>query len=273
MITSEGRLGKAASLDKCPSKYFWRNTLMATKVKEKIKFISSYVWSLFKASVLPSIMYFCASSILMMLVIKGEEIDWTSNDITWTVLCVLGGALYNALAAWANGGSNYEMLVSGNVKRSAYDAYGNPYKMSGHKVAKEYRVWKGFVTGGFVAIIPLVFGILLGANQEALSAEKISSGMGTLLLCSFFFSGWSVLPFYCMNQAGITISYYHSLWFVLVPILVSGCVYIAGAYARRNKAIRQQRLAELAEKAEEEKRKNKKINYGGLPGTKPKKRK
>ena len=76
-----------------------------------------------------------------------------------------------------------------------------------------------------------------------------------------------------MNQAGITVSYYHSLWFALVPILVSGCVYIAGAYARRNKAIRQQRLAELAEKAEEEKRKNKKINYGGLPGTKPKKRK
>jgi hypothetical protein len=50
-------------------------------------------------------------------------------------------------------------------------------------------------------------------------------------------------------------------------------MYIAGAYARRNKAIRQQLLAEQAEKAEEERRKNKKVNYGALPGTKPKKRK
>ena len=76
-----------------------------------------------------------------------------------------------------------------------------------------------------------------------------------------------------MNQAGMAVSYYYSLFFAFIPILVSGGVYIAGAYARRNKAIRQQQLAELAAKAEEEKKKNKKINYGGLPGTKPKKRK
>ena len=67
---------------------------MAT-FKEKLKFVSAYVWSLFKASVLPSIMYFCASAILMMLVIKGEKIDWTSTDITWTVVCILGAAAYN----------------------------------------------------------------------------------------------------------------------------------------------------------------------------------
>jgi hypothetical protein len=76
-----------------------------------------------------------------------------------------------------------------------------------------------------------------------------------------------------MNQAGIVVSYYYSILFALIPLLVSGCVYIAGAYARRNKVIRQQHLADLAAKAEEEKKKNKKINYGGLPGTKPKKRK
>ena len=246
---------------------------MATKMKEKLKFIGGYVWTLFKASILPSIMYFCASSILMMLVIKGEKVDWTSSDITYAVLCILGGAAYNGIAAWANGSTHYEMLVTGNVKRSTLDAYGNPYKMSGHKIAKEYRVWKGFVTGAFTAIVPIVFGILLGINQSAVHAEKMSGAMGALLLLSFFFSGWTVLPFYCMNQAGMAVSYYYSLFFALIPILVSGGVYIAGAYARRNKAIRQQQLAELAAKAEEEKKKNKKINYGGLPGTKPKKRK
>lgn len=245
---------------------------MAT-FKGKLKFVCGYAWSLFKGSVLPSIMYFCASSILMMLVIKGKEIDWTSTDITWTVVCILGGAAYNALAAWANGGSHYEMLVSGNVKRSTYDAYGNAYKMSSHKVAKEYRVWKGFVMGAFTAIIPVVFGIIFGANQTAIDSEEPGKTFAIVLLLAFFLSGWSILPFYCMNQAGIAVSYYYSLFLAILPILVTGGVYIAGAYARRNKALRQQHLAELAAKAEEEKKKNKKINYGGLPGTKPKKRK
>ena len=143
---------------------------MANTVKEKIKFVGAHIWSLFKGSVLPSIMYFCASSILMMLVVKGEKIDWTSSDITWTVVCILGGAAYNALASWANGGMQYEMLVSGNVKRSTYDAYGNPYKMSAHKIVKEYRVWKGFVMGAFIAVVPVIFGLLMGNNQEALNA-------------------------------------------------------------------------------------------------------
>ena len=57
----------------------------------------------------------------------------------------------------------------------------------------------------------------------------------------------------------------------LLPILVSGGLYIAGAYGRRNKTIRQQEIAARA--AAEEANKPKKINYGGLPGTKPKKKK
>ena len=52
---------------------------------------------------------------------------------------------------------------------------------------------------------------------------------------------------------------------------VSGGLYIAGAYGRRNKTLRQQEIAARA--AEAEQSKPKKINYGGLPGTKPKKRK
>ena len=246
---------------------------MANKFKKKVKFISAYAWSLFKGSVLTSIMYFCASAILMMLVMRGEKIDWSNSDLVWTIVCILGGVGYNALAAWANGSMHYEMLVSGNIKRSTYDAYGNEYKMSNHKLAKEYRVWKGFVMGAFTALAPVVFGILCGANQTVIDSGKYGTGIGILIILSFFFSGWTILPFYCMNKAGIAVSYYVSIVFVLIPILVTGGMYIAGAYARRNKAIRQQILAEQAEKAEEERRKNKKINYGALPGTKPKKRK
>jgi hypothetical protein len=68
---------------------------------------------------------------------------------------------------------------------------------------------------------------------------------------AFFLSGWTVLPFYCMNQAGIAVSYYYSLFLAIIPVLVTGGLYIAGAYARRNKAIRQQKIAELGAKAED----------------------
>lgn len=247
---------------------------MANTFKKKLKFVGMYIWTLFKGSILTSLMYFCASTILMMLVMKGKTVDWTNTDLTWSIVCIVGGAAYNALAAWANGGSQYEMLVSGNVTRASYDAYGNAYKMSNHKIAKEYRIWKGFAVGAFTAFVPILFGILMGANQETIhSGETVSKGMGALVLLAFFLSGWSILPFYCMNAAGVAVSYYVSILFALIPIAVTGGMYIAGAYSRRSKAIRQQMLAEQAERAEEEKRKNKKINYGGLPGTKPKKRK
>lgn len=245
---------------------------MAT-FKEKMKYFGAQVWALFKGSLLSTFMYCCAGSVLMMLVLKGKTVDWTSSDITWTVVCILGGVAYNVLAAWANGGSHYEMLVSGNIKRSTYDAYGNQYKMSNHKIAKEYRPWKGFVMGAFTAILPIVFGILAGLNQEALNSQTASKGVAVLLLLSCLLSGWSILPFYCMGQAGIAANYFLSLLFAIIPIVVTGGAYIAGAYARRNKAIRQQQLAEAAARAEEERQKNKKINYGGLPGTKPRKRK
>lgn len=247
--------------------------LMANNFKKKVKFISSYIWTLFKGSVLTSIMYFCSSAILMMLIMKGEKIDWSNTDIIWTVVCIIGAGAYNAIAAWANGGMHYEMLVSGNVKRSTLDAYGNDYKMSKHKFEKEYRVWKGFVMGAFTAIVPIIFGLLCGANQATIDSGKYGKGVAALVILAFFLSGWTIMPFYCMNKVGIGVSYYLSILFALIPILISGFMYIGGAYSRRNKAIRQQLLAEQAERAEEEKKKNKKINYGGLPGTKPKKRK
>ena len=207
----------------------------------------------------------------MMLVIKGEKVDWTSTDITWTVVCILGGAAYNALAAWANGGSHYEMLVSGNVKRMSSEAFEGGYKMSNHKEAKEYRAWKGFAFGAFSALIAIVFGILFGCFQAQIDGQDVKGGLAVLLLLGFLLSGWSVIPFYLMNATGVSISYFVSCVFALIPIAVSGGFYIGGAYARRNKRLREQLIAEKAAAAQENK--VKKINYGGLPGTKPKKRK
>ncbi len=241
-------------------------------MKKKLKKFGRYVWELFKSSILPIIMYCCASAILMMLTMK-KEVKWDGGKIAWTIVCIVGAAAYQSLAAWANGGTQYEMLVSGNVKHSSYDAYGNAYKMSNHKEAKEYRAWKGFAVGGFVALFPVVFGLIFGFNQEAIHADKLSKGLGVAVLLSFFLSGWTIIPFYCMNAVGISVSYFLSILLAIIPVAVSGGMYIAGAYARRNKAVRQQELAEKMAAEEEAKKANKKINYGGLPGTKPKKRK
>ncbi len=248
---------------------------MANAFQQKIKKIWRYVWELWKSSMLPAVMYGCASMILMMLVMKNMErgsYTWGSKQITWTVVCVLGAAAYQALYAWAKGGTQYEMLVSGNVRRMSVDAYGNEYKMSSYKAIKEYRPWKGFVGGAFVAILPIVLALIFGLNAEKINAVENSKGMGALLLFACFFSGWTIIPFYCMNYAGISVSYFLSIFLTLIPIVAQGGMYIGGAYSKRNKAIRLQMLEDKSAAEEEARRANAKVNYGGLAGTKPRKR-
>ncbi len=245
---------------------------MANQARMKMKKFGRYVWELFKSSILPTTMYVCAGLILTMICVRGKEITWTNKKLLWTVVCIVGAAGYHAMTAWASGGTQYQMLVTGNVKRSTMDAYGNAYKMSTHKEAKEYRVWKGFASGGFVAIYTVIFSIVLGCNQSAVNLAQPPKWLAIFILISFFFAGWSTVPLYCLNEAGYSVSYFWGLAFALIPIAIAGGTYIAGAYSRRAKAIRQQILAEKAAEAEAAKRANKKINYGGLPGTKPKKK-
>ena len=243
----------------------------AKVIKYNLKKLGRQVWELFKISIPSTFMFFCAGTILMMLTLQGETIDWTSKDVLWTVVCIIGGSAYSALLAWANGGSQYEMLVSGNMKRMSADALDGGFMMSSHKEAKEYRIWKGFAIGAFTAIFTLIIGILFGVFQARIDSETPGKGVAVLVLVGFLTSGWSVIPMYIMNKTGMAISYYVSCVFALIPIVVAGGFYIAGAYARRAKRLREQLIAEQAAKAEEAK--VKKINYGGLPGTKPKKRK
>ena len=240
-------------------------------IKKSLKKFGRYVWELFKTSLPIGFMYCCAGTILMMLTMKGETLTWTGTEVAWAVVCIIGGAAYNALMAWASGGAQYEMLVSGNVKRMSAEQFDGGYKMSNHKEAKEYRVWKGFAFGAITALVTLIIGILFGCNQAKIDVDEMEKGAAILMLVGFLLSGWSVIPLYLMNTTGIAVSYFLSCIFAVLPIAVSGGFYIAGAYARRGKRLREQIIAERAAKAEENK--VKKINYGGLPGTKPKKRK
>lgn len=243
-------------------------------LKNLLLSIGKHLWDFFKGALPSLLIYACAGSILMMLTSKDEKMIWDTTSILWTCVCILAAAAYNGLLAYAQGGNAYEMLVSGNIKRRTADEYGDGYHISKHKEEKEYRIWKGFAIGGVIAILPVTFGIIangiLGTNAPITSGEA-DWGAAVFFMVSIFVSGWSLMPFYLMNANGFAISYYWSCLFGIVPIIASGALYIIGAYARRNKALKEQRIADA--KAAAEANKVQKINYGGLPGTKPRKRK
>lgn len=257
------------------------------KVKEFLKELGAHIWETIKSSILLLLFYGMLSSIAFMGMMNT---DWTGDvaeglngsRTAWVVVIVLLLAGYNALLAYGMGGKGYEMLVSGNMKRISAQQLGSSYKISSHKEVQEYRAWKGFAFGGVVAFFVLLFGILMGANADGVNELMRSlanpeaglttnKGAAAVALVSMLLSGWSVLPFVFMNIAGATVSYYWSCLFALIPIAVSGALYIMGAYGKRAKSIKAQEEADRA--AATEAAKPKKINYGGLPGTKPKKRK
>ena len=243
--------------------------------KQKIKGFFAYVWECVKCSITAGFTYFTASAILYMLAFK--EGKALSDQIPLCVLVAVCALAYTGLLAWGYGGSNYEMLVSGNMKRISADQYGNSYKISSHSYVKEYRPWKGFVMGAFACLITVIFVLIFGANQEKITSVFANElklegekAFAILLLAGMLLAGWAIFPFTCAITAGYTVSYYLALIIAVLPIFVFGAFYIIGAYAKRNKTIRAQEAADRAAAAAA---KPKKINYGGLPGTKPRKRK
>lgn len=262
------------------------------KMKEVMKTFWSNAWELIKNSFLAMLFYGMASSICFMATLNEE---WTgkladgfnSSRVLWIVIAGIIAVAYNGILSYANGSKGYEMLVSGNMKRMSAERLGTTMKISSHKEVQEYRVWKGFVSGVIIAVFTVLFGVLMAANADKInvaldsiyqisvtgesSGTVVDTGTGVLLIGSLLMSGWSLLPFVFVNLAGGSVSYMWACLFAVLPILVSGVFYIVGAYGKRAKTFKAQEEADRAAAAEENK--PKKINYGGLPGTKPKKRK
>ncbi len=243
------------------------------KFKQKFKFYAGYLWQLIKDALPAAVMYVCAGSILMMAAIKVNDLDVRFKDsaMVWTVICLLAAFGYNALISWASGGQQYEMLVSGNVRRKTEQMYGEGYKISKHKEVKEYRVWKGFVVGALISVFSIIVAIVWGVRGADINARVAEGKIAPTEMTGIMLSGWSVMPIYYANATGSNISYFVCLAFSLIPIVITAGCYIGGAYSRRNKRVREQQIADKA--AERAAEKQKKINYGGLPGTKPKKKK
>ena len=238
--------------------------------KRKWKEFWKLIWECFKQSLASGMMFFVASMVVMMILSKTKEGD-TGRVLTWSIVCGLVASAYSGLLAYASGGAHFEMLVSGNMKRRSAMDYGSELKITSHKIEKEYRPWKGFLIGFLASGMAFIGGLVLGFNQSKLSAEKLGGGLSVFLFVLDLFAGWAMLPVQMYNRWGTFVSGFWACAFVLIPTVICGLCYIWGAYGRRNKRWREQELKRKAEEAEANR--PKKINYGGLPGTKPKKRK
>lgn len=230
--------------------------------KKKSSLFGRVIKDLLANSFTPILMNACMSMILLMIVsnkIENETLT-QSGMFIWGAVMGLVALGYNGVFLYMVGGNQYEMLVSGNMKRSS----STQLTMNKYVEEKEFRFYKGFLYGFVVSIPLIVSGILLGARPE-----RTSLGMLILELLA----GWAGLPFYYTNTQKLfpPVNGYLSLLYALLPIVVSGVFYIVGGYARRNKTLRAQE--EQLRKIEEINSKPKKINYGGLPGTKPRKKK
>ena len=247
------------------------------KVKKFFKKIGGQIWEFIKSSFPATLMYLCAGASLLVFTMKGDNpYAWDQDKLIWIVICSLVVIAYNCLLAYGEGGQAYEMLVSGNMKRKSALQYGDELRISVHKEVKEYRVWKGFAIGAVCGLFTMIAGIIFGTNTEKVNVVfqeggSWPKGFGVLVIVLFVLSGWSMLPLFYLNGAGHSISYFMGCAFAVLPILITGIMYVVGAYGKRNKNMRKQALAEQSER--EKANKTTKVNYGGLPGTKPKKRK
>ena len=260
-----------------------------SKAKETWKKFWRNVWEIIKESFVLVTFFGILSAIAFIGTINEEwcgKIAEGFNGARIAFLVVVAVMLlaYAGAMAYAFGGKGYEMLVSGNMKRMSAEQLGSQMKISSHKEEMEYREWKGFAIGGVIAFFTVLFGILMGIKGDAVNeafrslslagetaAPFENKGDAILVLVSMLCCGWSLLPFAYLNLSGIAASYFWSCLFGVLPIIVAGIFYIVGAYATRAKRMRAQENADRA--AAEEANKPKKVNYGALPGTKPKKKK
>lgn len=171
-------------------------------------------------------------------------------EIVLCVLCILGGAFFNGHLLYHTGKLHYGAYVAGVLHRKN-NAFGIR-SGSGHRPEKEYRVWKGFLIGLYVALPAIILGIAAGSLS-------VGQAWGYVQYAFIMFAGWAILPitFFGTGGAegavGLSVSMYWSLLLALLPILVSGIFYIVGAKAEardRERAVeREKEVQEAGKKA------------------------
>ncbi len=181
--------------------------------------------------VTPYLMYLFMS----LLLLSAQAIvpdDNNALEIVLGVVCILGGAFFNAHLMYHTGVFHYDNYLTGEVHRR--NARFGIHSGGDHRPEREFRPWKGFYIGFLVGIPVIVFGVLAHFFYSVASIFFI------------MFAGWAIAPIAwiggTVEGGGLVADPLWSLLFVLLPVLVSGVAYLVGAYVeKRRKAAASER--------------------------------
>lgn len=203
-------------------------------------------WECFRRSVTVFLMYLFMSLLLLVCqVINQDKVSLI--EIVLGVVCILCGMAFNAHLCFHIGADHYDTYLSGCLHRK--NALFGIESGGDHRVEREFRVWKGFLIGFYVGIVVIVLGSLAGSFQNT------EGGAYAVMFLSMF-AGWAIMPIGWIRSLALPdISFFWSIAFIVIPIIVSGIFYILGAKNEKRKKREEQerRLAveEAAKKAKE----------------------
>ncbi len=189
--------------------------------------------------VTPYLMYFFMS--LLMLACQAIDLqNDTPLEIALGIACIVGGACYNGHLCYHYGSLHYDAYCAGCLHRRN-ETEGIP-SGGDHHVEREYRPWKGFYIGLLVGVPVLLCTIIAAATGSQTYG-------GYAYYAYVMFAGWAIIPVrWVANATGASISVWWTLLFLLLPIAVSGVMYLVGAAVNRS---RRERQAERARRIEE----------------------
>ncbi|MDE7296004.1 MAG: hypothetical protein K2N84_01935 [Clostridia bacterium] len=166
--------------------------------------------------------------------------------ITLVIICVLGGAAFNAHLSFNYGKMHYDAYATGELHRRN-ERIGIP-SGGDHHVEREYRFWKGSLIG-----------LCIGAPVILLSLIGIFADRTILGFFFIMFAAWAYLPVW-FASGGLVVegSVVNPVWcmlMALLPIIVTTVFYYVGAFLQRRKKEEQAaREAEVERIREEQKR-------------------
>ncbi len=205
-------------------------------------------WECFRRSVTPYLMYLFMSLLCLVTQLAGSP----PVKITLGIICIVGGAFFNAHLCYHYGKMHYGSFVAGELHRRNIEE--GISSGGDHRPEREFRFWKGTLIGFYVALPVIVLGAIAGAIPRG----SLMAGGGMAYYALAMFAGWAIIPITWFGQIegqGLIVSPYYSILFALLPIVVSTVAYLVGAYCeRRNREreeAREQAVLEAGEEAKE----------------------
>lgn len=188
------------------------------------------------------IMYLFMSTILL----AAQTLE--DNTIKWIIYAgVLAICIYfNVRLMMSAGALHYKAYLSGEVRRNSNLSVkeGKDYKPY-----QEYRPYKGFLSGFYMALPVAILIIVAAATVGEVTAEDEIGASSIAQAILDMLAGWAIIPFQVLRTTyHLDVSLYWALLLCLIPVVVSGVSYIFGA--RREKRERE-RMDERRRKVNE----------------------